>query len=348
MSIEESWHEEKQSAWLYEQVAQAESNTAGADLFRQLGSAALTQAVYWENAAQQQNISLPEFKPHLRAHIVAALLQYFSPRTLRPILAAIKIRGLSIYDHLPQSTNAISHSMPLSVDDIGRRHKGPAGGNLRAAVFGVSDGLVSNASLIMGVAAANASNTNIMLTGIAGLLAGALSMAAGEFVSVRSQREMFEYQIGLERDELNNYPEEEAEELALIYAARGMAIEEARAITHRLVKNPQQALNALAREELGLNPDDLGSAWGAASSSFIAFALGACLPLLPFFFSFSGQAAIISAAILSALGLFGIGAILSLFTGKNAFTGGLRMLLIGGGAGVVSWLIGKWIGIALA
>ena len=349
MSIEESWHEEKQSAWLYQHVANAEPNTERAELFKKLGSAALSQAIYWENAAEQQQITLPEFKPQLRAHIVTSLLKIFSPRTLRPILAAIKIRGLSVYDHQPTSSATnLSHSMPISVEEIGRRHQGPAGGNLRAAVFGVSDGLVSNASLIMGVAAANASSSNIMLTGIAGLLAGALSMAAGEFISVRSQREMFEYQIALERDELNNYPEEEAEELALIYAARGMDIDNARTITHALVKNPDQALNALAREELGLNPDDLGSAWGAASSSFVAFALGACLPLLPFLFSFTGQIAIFSAAILSGFGLFGVGTVLSLFTGKNALGGGLRMLTIGGGAGLVSWLIGSWLGTALA
>jgi VIT1/CCC1 family predicted Fe2+/Mn2+ transporter len=264
------------------------------------------------------------------------------------MLAATKIRGLSVYDYrAASSANGFGHSMPISVDDIGQRHKGPAGGNLRAAVFGVSDGLVSNASLIMGVAAASASNSSIMLTGIAGLLAGALSMAAGEFVSVRSQREMFEYQIGLERDELAEYPEEEAEELALIYAARGMDLDEARIMTHRLVKNPQEALNALAREELGLNPDDLGSAWGAATASFVAFALGACLPLLPFLLGSSGQIAIVSAATISGLGLFSVGAVLSLFTGKNALGGGLRMLLIGGGAGLVSWLIGGWLGAAL-
>ena len=174
------------------------------------------------------------------------------------MLAALKVRGLSAYDARP----AAGHVMPTSIADIGRRHKGFGGGNLRAAVFGVNDGLVSNTSLIMGVAGANAGADFVVTSGVAGLLAGALSMAAGEYVSMRSQREMFEYQIGLERDELGEYPDEEAEELALIYAARGMEIEEARRITRELVKNPDAALDALAREELGLNPDDLGSPWG--------------------------------------------------------------------------------------
>ena len=119
----------------------------------------------------------------------------------------------------------------------------------------------------------------MLTSGVAGLLAGALSMAAGEYVSMRSQREMFEYQIGLERDELHEYPEEEAEELALIYQARGMELDEARRVSRELVKNEAAALDALAREELGLNPDDLGSPWGAAHSSFIAFAFGAIVPL---------------------------------------------------------------------
>ena len=344
MSIVESWHEEKQSAWLYSQVARAEPDSVCAALFTRLGHAANTQALHWEAEADKQGIILPVFKPHFRAHIVALLLTYFSPRSLRPMLAAIKIRGVSIYDHRPPQT---THAMPESVEKIGLRHKNSTGGNLRAAIFGVSDGLVSNASLIIGVAAASSTNNTILLTGIAGLLAGALSMAAGEFVSVRSQREMFEYQIGLERDELAEYPEEEAEELALIYAARGMDINQARHITHQLVKTPEQALNALAREELGLNPDDLGSAWGAAIASFVAFAIGASIPLLPFLFGVNASAAMIAAITLSSAGLFIVGAILSLFTGKNAFGGGLRMLLIGGGAGIISWLIGSWLGAKL-
>jgi VIT1/CCC1 family predicted Fe2+/Mn2+ transporter len=254
------------------------------------------------------------------------------------------VRGLSAYDSRP----ATGHAKPTSVAQMERRHKGFGGGNLRAVVFGVNDGLVSNTSLIMGVAGASAGASSVIAAGVAGLLAGALSMAAGEYISMRSQREMFEYQIGLERDELGEYPEEEAEELALIYAARGMDLEEARRITRALVKNPETALDALAREELGLNPDDLGSPWGAAAFSFIAFAAGAILPLVPFLLGLPLASAITVAAAVAGVALFGVGAALSLFTGRHACAGGLRMVLIGGGAGVVTWLIGSLLGAAIS
>jgi vacuolar iron transporter family protein len=178
-------------------------------------------------------------------------------------------------------------------------------------------------------------------------LAGAFSMAAGEFVSMLSQREMFEYQIGQERDELARYPAEEAEELALIYAARGVPLAEARAIATRLVANPVQALNTLAREELGLNPDDLGSPWVAAISSFVAFALGAILPLAPFLFG-AGTQAIGIAAGLSGCALFAVGALLSLFSGRSALWGGTRMLIIGGLAGAATFGIGAALGVSAA
>jgi VIT1/CCC1 family predicted Fe2+/Mn2+ transporter len=237
--------------------------------------------------------------------------------------------------------------MPTSVAQVGARHKGHGGGNLRAAVFGVNDGLVSNTSLIMGVAGAAASADMVLTSGIAGLLAGALSMAAGEYVSMRSQREMFEYQIGLERDELKEYPEEEAEELALIYQARGMQLDEARRVSRELVKNETSALDTLAREELGLNPDDLGSPWGAAVYSFLAFSLGAIVPLVPFVLGLPLQSAVTIAAFTAGVALFGVGAALSLFTGRNAAAGGLRMVLIGGGAGVATWVIGSLLGAAI-
>jgi VIT1/CCC1 family predicted Fe2+/Mn2+ transporter len=237
--------------------------------------------------------------------------------------------------------------MPLQLDDIGKRHQNGAAGNaLRAGVFGVNDGLVSNAALIYGVAGAAAEPSIIVLTGVAGLLAGAFSMASGEYVSVRSQREMFEYQIGLERDELEEYPREEAAELALIYAAKGMEAGEARRLADTLMQDPERALDTLAREELGLNPDELGSPWVAAISSFSAFTAGAALPLLPFLFGYDHA---LSVSIgLTALGLFAVGASMSLFTGRHATLSGLRMLGIGGAAGLATYFIGAWLGVSLA
>ena len=256
----------------------------------------------------------------------------------------MKLRGLSIYDAGPLP----GHAMPTSVDEIGVRHKRVSGGNLRAAVFGVNDGLVSNASLIMGVAGAGLAPEIVVTTGIAGLLAGALSMAAGEYVSVRSQREMYEYQIGLERDELAEYPEEEAEELALIYAARGMELARARELGQQMIANPEHALETLAREELGLNPHDLGSPWGAALSSFVSFSAGAVLPLLPFLVGAAASQALLVCALVTAASLYGVGMAISLFTGRSAWLGGARMLAIGGLAALTTYLVGRMLGVAIA
>src|SRR5690606_35720981 len=175
-----------------------------AALFRDLAAAADAQAEIWAGLAHDAGQSLPAFAPDARARLVAALARRLGPRRMRPALAAMKVRGLSTY-----TTALAGHLMPTDPSQVGAGHRGVGGGNLRAAIFGVNDGLVSNASLVLGVVGASASTATVLATGIAGLLAGALSMAAGEYVSVRSQRELFEYQIGLEADELKKYPEAE-------------------------------------------------------------------------------------------------------------------------------------------
>ena len=197
------------------------------------------------------------------------------------------------------------------------------------------------------MAGAAADTRYILLSGAAGLLAGAFSMAAGEWVSVRSQREMYEHQIGLERDELDEYPEEEAQELALIYAARGMPREEALTLARRQCADPVNALQTLAREELGLNPDELGSPWGAASSSFLAFSVGAMVPLLPFIIG-SGAQALMGTLVLTGLALFLVGAAISLFTGRSAVRDGLRMLGIGALTGGITYAVGAALGVGTA
>jgi VIT1/CCC1 family predicted Fe2+/Mn2+ transporter len=336
----DSWHEEKQSAWLYRILAERETNPAIRGLFSELAAAAEEQAGIW----QQRLKTVPVFAPTTRARVVAALARRLGPRALRPVLAAMKVRGLSAYT---AGTPVPAHTMPTAVEEVGGRHRGVgSGGNLRAAVFGVNDGLVSNTSLIMGIAGAGSSNTLILTTGVAGLLAGALSMAAGEYVSMRSQREMYESQIALERAELEAYPEEEIEELALIYNTRGMDLEAARGFARELMRDPKHALDTLAREELGLNPDDLGSPWGAAAFSFLAFTIGALVPLAPFLFR-SDPAAVTISAGLAAASLFAVGAVLSLFTGRSAWWGGARMVLIGGGAGLITYAIGHLLGVSL-
>lgn len=336
MSKLNSWFEEQQSAYLYNELARIEKRQPHHGLFTALASAALEQSEIWAQQVTQETGHPPaKFEPNLRARIVVKLMRKFGPRAIRPILAAMKVRGISIY--AGQNVRP-GHLMPKTVEDFGHRHRGAeTGGNLRAAVFGVSDGLVSNASLIMGVAGAAADPRTLLVAGVAGLLAGALSMAAGEYVSVRSQRELFEYQIGLEREELDEYPEEEAEELALIYNARGVPLDQAREIATKLMEDKEHALDTLAREELGLNPSELGSPWGAALSSFLAFAIGAAVPLVPFL---AGIPDVRVSATLTLGCLFLVGASLSLFTGRSAVLSGLRMALIGGAAGAVTYGIG--------
>jgi VIT1/CCC1 family predicted Fe2+/Mn2+ transporter len=336
----DGWVHEKESAWLYGQVAACEPDPAKRRLFEQLGRAAEQQALKWQSSQPDRDFV---YRPSVRARIVAAMVRRAGPRAARPVLAAMKLRGLSVYT----AVAAPGHAMPTTVADVGERHRGVSGGNLRAAVFGANDGLISNAALIMGVAGTGASTGTLLTTGVAGLLAGALSMAAGEYVSVRSQREMYEYQIALERDELAEYPDEEAEELALIYEARGIDLEQARSMSRSLLARPEQALNALAREELGLNPDDLGSPWAAALFSFGAFAAGAVLPLAPLLAGLGGRAAIIGSAVVTVLSLAALGLAISLFTGRGALAGALRMVLIGGGAGVIAFLVGRLLGVTV-
>jgi VIT1/CCC1 family predicted Fe2+/Mn2+ transporter len=344
----DSWYHEKESAWLYRRVAAAETDPRKSELFVKLAAAAEEQAARWQLAAARNSAAHAgerSFTPSLRARIVARLLQRFNPRSLRPVLAAMKLRGLSIYSAAP---SVAGHPMPTSLAEVGARHRSALGGGLRAAVFGVNDGLVSNVSLVLGVAGAGAGAGYVLTAGVAGLLAGALSMAAGEYVSVRSQREMYEYQIALEREELAEYPQEEAEELALIYQARGVELGQARAVSQALLANPHQALDVLAREELGLNPDDLGSPWQAAATSFVAFAVGAAVPLIPFLVRARAAEATIGSVVITLGSLFAVGLGLSLFTGRHAVRGALRMVLIGGGACAVSFLVGRALGVAIS
>ncbi len=327
----ERWRSEKTASYLASAVAAAEKDAGKAKLFRDMAEAAETQAGILAKELKE----VPAFRPSLRSRLTVWLIGIFGPRAMTPILSASKVRGVSVYGAKLKSDG---HPWPASVEDVGKRHRSYGGGTLRAGVFGVNDGLVSNTCLVMGVAGAAAEPQVLILTGVAGLLAGAFSMAAGEFISMLSQKEMFEHQISQERDELERYPQEEAEELALIYNARGLPLEEARDVAKKLIANPAQALDTLAREELGLNPDDLGSPMGAAVSSFIAFSIGASLPLVPFLLRLSPGVPI--AAAISGAALFVVGAVLSLFSGRSAWLGGLRMFLIGSAAAVATYGIG--------
>lgn len=339
------------AAYLYRVVAEREAEPRRKRLFEQLAGEAEQQAEHWRRELGSRGIAETTFEPPFRARVIAALVRLFGPRRLMHALTAMKVRGMTVYRSAGFQgaiTTAGARGLPPRHDEVGESHRSGDGatGSLRAAIFGVNDGLVSNASLILGVAGSGADQRGILLAGVAGMLAGAFSMAAGEWVSVRSQREMFEHQIALEKAELEEYPEEEAGELAMIFEARGIPPEEARQTADHLIADPRRALDALTREELGLNPGDLGSPIGAASSSFVAFGFGSVIPLLPFIAAPGGNAVGISIA-LSVLALLAVGAAISLFTGRSAIAGALRMLAIGSAAGAATWGIGRLLGVTL-
>lgn len=325
MTTFENWWEEKRAAYLYGIMAAYEANAIHKKLFLNLQTAAEDQAAVWQQKLLKENQTTPaSFTPDLRTRIVIWLIKHIGTQSLHHMLAAMKIRGMSVFtqyhtEHKHTSLNSAS--------------------NLRAAIFGINDGLISNMSLILGLVGAHTDQHFIVVASLAGLLAGACSMGAGEYISVRSQREVFEHQIAIEKQELAEYPEEEAEELSLIYQARGMPEATANELAKIMISHPQTGLDTLAREELGLNPEELVSPIGAMLSSFISFAAGAAIPVLPFLLTDQTNTAWISIS-LTASTLFGIGAILSLFTNRNPWWSGLRMLGIGCLAGAATFLIG--------
>jgi VIT1/CCC1 family predicted Fe2+/Mn2+ transporter len=229
------------------------------------------------------------------------------------------------------------------------RHRAVGGNALRAAVLGANDGLVSNFSLVMGVAGAGGDRTAILVAGFAGLLAGALSMALGEWLSVQSARELYANQIAIEAQEIAELPEEEEEELSKIYEAKGVPPDAAREVAHRIITGDRtQAVNTMAREELGIDPDELGgSAWVAAGTSFALFAMGAIVPVLPYLF-LTGSAAIVVSAVLSGLALFGVGAAITIVTGRGVIRSGIRQLAFGLAAATITYGIGTLFGAAIS
>jgi VIT1/CCC1 family predicted Fe2+/Mn2+ transporter len=224
-----------------------------------------------------------------------------------------------------------------------QREMGGRSGALRASVFGLNDGLVSNLSLIFGFAGAGVDNSVVVLAGIAGLLAGAFSMGAGEYISMKVQRELFERLIHLEAHEIGMDPAGEREELVGIYVERGIPRDLAERVSQAQMRDPKLALDTHAREELGLDPSELGSPWAAAGSSFVFFAIGAIIPVLPFLIT-SGTAAVVASAVISGLALFAAGALLTRVTGRQPVLSGLRMMAIGAGAAAITYLVGSLLG----
>jgi VIT1/CCC1 family predicted Fe2+/Mn2+ transporter len=230
-------------------------------------------------------------------------------------------------------------------------HRGDKSGSTRAAVFGVSDGLVSNTALVMGFAGAATNNSTVLFAGLAGLLAGAFSMAAGEYVSVASQRDLFQREIAMEASELRDKPEEEQKELELIYRAKGVDRETAASLAAQIMSDPTTALDTLAREELGLDPDELGSPMKAAIFSFVAFAIGASVVVIPYLF-FMGEGAsttapLIIAVVLAVISMLVVGGIVGRLSGRGVVFSAMRQLLWGAGAAIVTYAVGSLVGISV-
>jgi VIT1/CCC1 family predicted Fe2+/Mn2+ transporter len=346
---------------LYRRMADAEKDEQRATLFEKMAQTEERHAQRWVRLIESAGGVVPKYRPGLRVRTLGWVARNFGTRKVLPIISSIESRDEAGYLHQPEAAGlpaeerahsrtlwAMSDGAPGAAAIVGseRWHTGASGGSLRAAVFGINDGLVSNFSLVMGFAGAEAKPEYILLAGVAGLLAGSFSMAAGEYVSMRAQRELFEQQIAMEKQELEMSPKEEEEELALIYQAKGIPEDQARALARRIVENPRTAIDTLAREELGLNPSELGSPWTAAGSSFLAFVVGAFVPVLPYLFA-AGRTAWMTSGLLSCLALFGIGALISIFTARGPVASGLRMLAIGLFASAITYSVGWLLGVSV-
>ena len=351
-----NWRAELDSADLYRFMASKEREAARATLLRDMAAAEIRHAQVMERGLNDLGIPLPTHRLSFQTRILKTIVRCCGPRLIYPLLHGTEMTAGTDYAAQDASTAALaaeerSHARALgqitqtTTSRTESWHSSGGGGTLRATVFGVNDGLVSNVSLIMGFAGASADAKFVLLAGLSGLLAGATSMAAGEYVSVKAQRELYERQIELEAAELSVTPEEEIGELAAIYEAKGLTTEEAEAVARRLTADPAVALDTLVREELGLDPNQLGSPLAAAVSSFLAFAVGAFLPVVPYFFGASAVLVALS-LVLTGVALFSVGAIISIFTGKSITFSGGRQLVIGGVAATVTFGLGSLIGVA--
>lgn len=359
--------DERNSAALYAILAENEKDPRLAEVYRRLAATEDKHAAEWAGRLAAAGASPAAFRPSWRTRVLTWLARRFGPELILPTLAATERQAMNGYagqaeakgmiaaEHsharLLQQMSQSSRGAGMEGSELAKlegRHRNAGGNALRAAVLGASDGLISNFNLVMGVAGAEVGASGILLTGLAGLLAGAISMALGEWISVQSSRELYEKQLSTERYEIETVPDEEREELTLIYQARGLDEETAKLLAAKLMANPETALDALARDELGIDPEELGgSAWEAAITSFLLFAAGAVVPVLPYVF-LEGLPALILSAGLSTVALFVIGAAITLFTGRPVFHAGLRQTAFGLAAAAATFTIGRLVGVTIA
>ncbi|HEX9036313.1 MAG TPA: VIT1/CCC1 transporter family protein [Ktedonobacterales bacterium] len=357
--------DERESAAMYSAFAGIEKDKRLAEVYSRMAEVETRHATVWADRIRQAGGQpVPEVLSW-RSRALIWIAKRFGVGAVLPIVSAGERNASHNYDAQPEAKAAgmpadeRSHErifgyllrttkggiVGSTLAQIEGRHRGTSGGNaLRAAVLGSSDGLTSNLSLVMGVAGASLQAHQVLLTGLAGLLAGALSMAIGEWLSVQSARELYGRQIAIEQQELSDVPEEEREELSLIYQAKGLDPATADNMAARILSDPTTALDTLAREELGLDPAELGgSAWEAAIASFLLFAVGAAVPVIPFTFMF-GWAATITSVALSVVGLFIIGTGITLTTGANLWKAAGRQVLLGVAAALITFGLGRLVG----
>jgi vacuolar iron transporter family protein len=366
--FENNLRDELNGAALYTALAEAEADPVRKDLFLQLARSESTHAQFWRDKLTAAGIDQPAHVPDFRTRLLARLARHFGPRFVLPSIAAAEYADRNKYAEQADAQAlsaeerghaAIVHAVAqpgaqsagVTGAEIARAepwHRGGSGNNLRAAVLGANDGLVSNFCLIMGIAGAGSAQKVILLTGFAGLLAGACSMALGEWLSVTNARELAQTQISKEAEELEQTPEAEQRELALIFQAKGLPKQEAQRVASTLMQNKKSALDTLAREELGIDPTELGgNAWAAAGTSFVLFAAGAIFPLAPFLF-LHAQTAIFASMGVSALALAAIGMLTSLFNGRNpAFSAG-RQVVFGCVAAAITYGLGRLLGVSFS
>jgi VIT1/CCC1 family predicted Fe2+/Mn2+ transporter len=359
---------ERDSAVLYHALAAAESDPRLKEVYARLAAVEEAHAEYWRKRLAGLGLAARRRGPGWRTRALAWAARRFGAASVLPLVSALERADFDKYDAQPEAVSAglpadeRSHARVIAalarpahgglsggaLAQLEGRHRGASGNALRAAVLGANDGLVSNLSLVMGVAGADFSGRTILVTGLAGLVAGACSMAMGEWLSVMSSREFSQQQIAVEASELAEFPEEEKLELALIYQAKGLSEAQAKLLAERLIGDKKTALDTLAREELGIDPDELGgSAWVAGGTSFLLFSAGAIIPVLPFL-ALSGMSAAWASLGVSAAAMFAIGAGTTLFTGRGVAFSGLRQLAVGVAAAGVTFAIGKLVGATIA
>ena len=359
--------DELNGAALYGALAAAETDPIRKDLFLQLAQAESSHAQLWREKLAAAGVHDERFVPAFRTRLLARLAQRFGPRFVLPTVAAAEVADRNKYagqaDAHGISAEERGHAAVIQAvaanttgggtagADIARAepwHRAASGNNLRAAILGANDGLVSNFCLVMGIAGAGSGNKTVLLTGLAGLAAGACSMALGEWLSVTNARELAQTQIAQEKEELEQTPLAEQHELTLIFQAKGMPKEDAQRVAAQMMQDKKGALDTLVREELGINPADLGgNAWSAAATSFALFSAGAIFPVAPYFWM-HGTGAIAASAAASAAMLVAVGMLSSLFNGRNAWYSAVRQLIFGCLAASVTYGLGAALGTTLS